>query len=73
MYKRVEVISYVKIDFIFAAITTMIRRSLAESAGHFWQPAEFENVANPDFENIKHLQNPVHLPLNEPSMLWKTQ
>ena len=46
----------------------MVRRSLAESAGHFWQPAEFENVANPDFEHTKHLQNPGHLSLTTPSM-----
>ena len=51
------------IDFIFFAIIIMLRWSLAESAGHFWWPAEFENVANPDFENLKHLQNPGHLPL----------
>ena len=38
----------------------MICRLLVESAGHFWQPAEFENVSNPDFENLKHLQNLGH-------------
>ena len=32
----------------------MLRPSLAESDGHFWQPAEFENVAEPDFRNLKH-------------------
>ena len=46
----------------------MLCRSLGESDGLFWQPAEFENVANPDFENLKHLQNPGHLPLTEASM-----
>ena len=46
----------------------MLRRLLAESDGHFWQPAEFEDVANPDFENLKHLQNPGHLSLTAPSM-----
>ena len=45
----------------------MLCRSLGESDGLFWQPAEFENVANPDFENLKHLQNPGHLPLTEAS------
>ena len=45
----------------------MLRRSLAKSAGHFWQPAEFENMANPDFKNLKHFQTPGHLPLNAPS------
>ena len=68
MYTRVEVRSNVKIDFIFVAITIMPRWLLAEIAGHSWHPAEFQNVANPDFENIKHLQNPGHLPLTAPSM-----
>ena len=45
----------------------MLYRSLAESTGHFWHTAEFENVANPDFRNLKHLQNPGHLPLAAPS------
>ena len=54
---------------MFFAITIMLRRSLAESAGHFWQPAEFENVANPDFENLKHLQNPGYLSQTTPSIL----
>ena len=71
MYKRVEVSSNVKIDFIVFAITIMICCSLAESAGQFWQPSEFENVENPDFENLKHLQNPGHLPLNEASISEK--
>ena len=44
----------------------MIRGLLAESAGPFWHPAEFENVANPDFENLKNLQNPGHLSLTKP-------
>ena len=35
----------------------MIHWLLAVSDGHFWQPAEFKNVVNPDFENLKHLQN----------------
>ena len=41
----------------------MLYRSLGESACHFWHPEEFENVSNPDFENLKHLQNPGYLPL----------
>ena len=36
----------------------MIRWSLAESDGPFRQPAEFEDVENPDIENLKRLQNP---------------
>ena len=35
----------------------MLLRSLAESAAHFWWPEEFENMENPDFKNLKHLQN----------------
>ena len=46
----------------------MLRRSLDESAGHFWQPEKFENVANPDFENLKHLQNPAYLLMTKPSI-----
>ena len=46
----------------------MLRRSFAESAGHFWQPVEVENVANPDFDNIKNLQNYGHLLLTETSI-----
>ena len=45
----------------------MLCRLLAESDCHFLHPAEFENVANPDFENLKHLQNPGHLPMAESS------
>ena len=45
----------------------MLRWSLSDSAGHFWQPSELENMANPDFENLKHLQNPGHLSLTAPS------
>ena len=67
MYERVEVSSNVKIDFIVVVITIMLRWLLAESAGHFWQPAEFENMANPDFENLKHLQNCGNLPLTAAS------
>ena len=48
----------------------MIRRLLDKSAGHFWWPSEFENVANPDLVNLKHLQNPGHLPLTAAS-IWK--
>ena len=46
----------------------MLRRSHADSAGNFWQPVELEIVANPDFGNLKHLQNPGHLLLTAPSM-----
>ena len=41
--------------FFYTPIT--LRLLLAASADHFWWPEKFENMANPDFENIKHLQN----------------
>ena len=69
MYQRVDISINVKIDLIVVAITIMLRRSLAESAGHFRWPAEFKNVANPDFEHLNHLQNPGHLSLATPSTL----
>ena len=47
----------------------MLRWWLAESAGHFWWLVESKNVANPDFKNLKHLQNPGHLSLTEPSRI----
>ena len=45
----------------------MLHRSLAESAGYLWQPEEFEILANLDFNNIKHLQNPGYLLLTATS------
>ena len=42
----------------------MLRRSLPDIFGHFWQPEELKNVANPGFENLKHLQNLGHFYLN---------
>ena len=57
-----------RLYFIDVAITIMLRRLLADSAAYFWQRIEFKNVANPDFKNIKHMENPGHLSLTEPSM-----
>ena len=51
----------------------MLHQLLAEGAGTFWQPETFENVANPDFENIKHLQNQGYLLLTGPSMTYKNK
>ena len=48
----------------------MLRRSLADSAGHFWWTEEFENVAKLDLNNLKHLQNPGHLLLTKSSMFY---
>ena len=36
--------------------------------GHFWQPEELENMANPDFNNLKHLENLGHFYLTTGSM-----
>ena len=68
MYERVEVSSNVKIYFIVVAITIMIRRLHDDSAGKFWCQVEYENVKNPDFENIKHLQSTEHLSMTAPSI-----
>ena len=68
MYRRVEVGSNSKIDFILVSVTIMLRWWLAERAGNFWWLSEFENVANLDFGNLKHLQNPEHLLLIAPSI-----
>ena len=42
----------------------------SESAGHFKWPAEFKNVSNSNFKNLKHLQNPGHLFLNATSIAY---
>ena len=65
----IEVNNIIKIDLIVVAVIITLRQLLAESAGHLSQPAEFENVANPDFDHLKHLQNPGHLSLTAPSIL----
>ena len=48
----------------------MLHQSFADSAGNFWWPEEFEKVANPYFNNLKHLQNPGHLLLTTSSILY---
>ena len=53
----VEVITNVKIEFIVVSIIITLCWSLAAGAGHFWRPEKPKNLENPDFENIKHLQN----------------
>ena len=59
-------------EFIVVAITIMLRRLLAESAGTFWGPAEFKNVANPDTKNLKHLRKSGYLLLTAPPMCMFT-
>ena len=49
----------------------MLCRLLDESAGHFFQPEEFENVENTDIKNLKHLQNQGNSFLTEPIMSGK--
>ena len=39
---------------------------LAVSTGHFWLPIKFENMANPDYKNLKHLQKLDHFSLTGP-------
>ena len=53
------------------SITIMLCRLLDESAGHFFQPEEFENVENTDIKNLKHLQNQGNSFLTEPIMSGK--
>ena len=53
-------------------ISMVLRRSFAENDGPFWCPEEFKNVANPDFKNLKNLQNPRHLFLTIPSIRRST-
>ena len=48
----------------------MLRRLLVDSAGHFWWPEEFDKVANPYFNNLKHLQNPGRLLMTKSSILY---
>ena len=46
----------------------MLRWFLSEGTVHFWNPEEFENTANPDLENLKHLQNLGHFSLTASCM-----
>ena len=48
----------------------MLHRLLANRAGHFWWPEEFENMENPYFNNLKQLKNPGHLLLTKSSILY---
>ena len=64
----IEVNNKIRIEFIVVAITIILRRLLTDRVDCFWQPAEFENVANLDFEHFKHLQSSGHLPLIEASI-----
>ena len=41
---------------------------LATSASYFGSPEKFENMANPYFENINHLQNLEHISLVAPGI-----
>ena len=68
MYKMIEVNNNIIIDFIVVPVIIMLHWSLSESSGHFWKPSEFNNVENPYFGNIKHLQNPGNLLLTAPSI-----
>ena len=43
----------------------MLRHLISVSAVQFWRAAEFDNVANPYFEDLNHLQNPGHFLLTK--------
>ena len=64
----IEFNNNIRIDFIVVSVIIMLRWSLSESAGHFWNPEELENAANPDFESLNNLQNPGHLSLTASNM-----
>ena len=56
-------ISNTNVDFIVVSITIALLQFLADSAGYFWQPKELKFLANPDYKNLKHLQNLGHFSL----------
>ena len=57
-----------KIEFIVVVIAITLSQVLATSTVNLWCPEKFKNMANPDFENHKHLQNHGHLFLTAPFM-----
>ena len=61
-----------KIKFIVVAVVVTLRQLLAASAVRFWRPAKFKNLANSDFENLKHWQNLETLSLTEPYLRQKS-
>ena len=63
----IEVNNSIMIDFIVVAIIIMLRQSLSESAGHFWQAENSKMWQIQISKNLKHLQNPGHLPLTLPN------
>ena len=65
MYVGLSLFSNITIYPTLNDICVVLCKSLAESSGRFWQPVEFENVANPDFKNLKYLQNPEHFSLTK--------
>ena len=67
-YYNIKVINNHNIGFIVITTTITLYWLLAESSGCFSKPVEFENVANLDFKDIKHLHNPGYLLLTIPSM-----
>ena len=65
-----EVKSNINMDFIVFAIIITLRRSLADSASHFWRPTKSENIKNPDVKNLKQFQNLGHFFLTESCIFY---
>ena len=66
MYYNIKVINNINIEFIYIYINITLYQLLAENVGPFGRPENPQNMANPYFEKIKHLQNLVTLTLTTP-------
>ena len=51
----IEVNNSIMIDFIVVAVIIMLRQSLSESAGHFWQAEKSKMWQIQISKNLKHL------------------
>ena len=67
MYYNIELINNINIDFFPSLLCSFGSLMIVMVTFGGQQNSKF--VTNPDFENLKHLQNPDHLPLNEASIL----
>ena len=52
VYVNIEVINIINTYLFVINITTVIHWFIYENTGHFWRLEKFENMPNPDFENI---------------------
>ena len=55
----------IRIIFFIIAIIITLNQLFAASYARFWWLSKFENLANPYFVNLKHLQNYEHFLLTE--------